>query len=146
MTGATGTGDATVDIASGAVAGLMLFNKFCICTGPLSASTEYRTLLGLAGKALVKLLIAWVAPGGKVMVTLSVSGVGAGLAGASGLDKGVGVGKNVSDGGGVNAGVAAVCEGTWAADKDGEGEGNIDGEVRAGIEMGVGVTGWEGNV
>ena len=69
MTGATGTGDAILGIASGAVAGLMLFNKFRICTGPLSASTEYRTLLGAADKAMVRLLIARVASGGKVMVT-----------------------------------------------------------------------------
>jgi len=111
----------------------------------LSASTEYRTLLGLADKALVRLLIAMVAPGGKVMVTLSDSGVDAGLAGASGMDRGVGVGVNMGEGGGLTAGVtAAVCKGTWAAGKDGK--GNIAVEVTPGIEMGVGVTGWGGNV
>ncbi len=48
------------------------------------------------------------APGGKVMVTLSDSGVDAGLAGASGMDRGVGVGVDKGVGGGVNAGVAAA--------------------------------------
>ena len=81
------------------------------------------------------------------MVTLSDSGVDAGLAGASGRDKGVGVGVNVGEGGGLNAGgTTAVSEGTWAAGKDGEGEGNIAGEVTAGTEIGVGVTGWGGGV
>ena len=81
------------------------------------------------------------------MVTLSDSGVDAGLAGASGVDRGVGVRVNVGEGGGLNTGVtAAVCKGTWAAGKDGEVEGSIAGEVTAGIEMRVGVTGWGGNV
>ena len=42
------------------------------------------------------------------MVTLSDSGVDTGLAGASGMDRGVGVGVDKGVGGGVNAGVAAA--------------------------------------
>ena len=81
------------------------------------------------------------------MVTLSDSGEGAGLAGASGMDRGLGVRVNVGEGGGLNAGLtAAICKGSWAAGKDGEGERNSAGEVTAGIEMRVGVTDWGGNV
>lgn len=82
-----------------------------------------------------------------MIVTLSESGVDAGLAGASGLDKGLGAGVNKGVGGRLNAGVvAAVCEGTWAAAKDGGEEAKVVGEVSPGIEMGVGNTSCGGNM
>ena len=93
-------------------------------TGPLSASTEYRILSGLADKVLVRLLIAESAPTGKLMVTKRDSGEKAGVDGASGMGSGVDAGVNMGGGGGLDEEVA-VCEGTVIAGKgDGLEENN----------------------
>ena len=61
------------------------------------------------------------------------------------MDRGVGVGVDKGEGGGLTTGVAAaVCKGTWAVGKGSE--GTIAREVTAGTETGVEVTGWGGNL
>lgn len=92
-------------------------------TGPLSASTEYKILSGLADKVLVRLLIAESAPKGKLMVTRRDGGEKAGVDGASGMGSGVDAGVNMGGGGGLNA-EAAVCEGAVTAGKGGLEENN----------------------
>lgn len=92
-------------------------------TGPLSASTEYKTLSGLADKVLVRLLIAERASKGKLTVTKRDRGEKAGVDGASGMGSGVDAGVNTGGGAGMIAEVA-VGEGTVIT---GKGKGKGDG-------------------
>ena len=149
-------------VAVAAASSSRLLTRFCMSTGPLSASTGDSTLLGSAVRLPVKLLMAAFAPRGKRMAMLKDSEVDAGVVGVPGLGRMMGAGVAVagwSGATGVNIGVGKIVatditagEGVGldvgvatgersAADEGEEGElgPNNAAEVAAGANMGADV-------